>query len=125
MKGHSAGTASVWESLGAGALVGLGVCVPAVSVSEALLGCASLLGVLSSPEECNRLLVILGCWVSAGEADVEGRLAQSGPFAQGGPLDVLSFIVWDIDTDSVGSHVCLLVTHGVLVMFLVAEVDRL
>lgn len=64
--------------------------------------------------------MLSGCWASSGEADVEGRLAQIGPFAHGGPLDVLSFIVWDIDTDSVGSHVRLLVTHGVLVMFLIA-----
>lgn len=94
-----------------------GDCCPS---PEALLGCSSLLGVVSSPEGCNNLLVLLGCSASAGETDVEGRLVQSGPFAQGGPLDVLSFMVWDIDTDSVGSHVCLLVTHGVRVMFLIA-----
>lgn len=79
-----------------------------------MLDCASLLGVVSSPAGCNRLPVLLGCWASSGEADVEGRLAH------GGPLDVLSSMVWDKDTDTVGSHVCLFVTHGVLVIFPVA-----
>lgn len=83
-----------------------------VSLSpEATLGCASLLGVVCSPAGCTRLPMLLGCWVSAGEADVEGRLAQ------GGPLGVLSSMVWDTDTGTVGAQVSLFVTQGVLATF--------
>lgn len=81
-----------------------------------MLGCASLLGVVSIPVGCNWLSVLLSSWASSVEADVEGRLVQ------GGPPGVLSSTVSGTDMDpdkTVGACVDLRVTHGVLVMFAV------
>lgn len=81
-----------------------------MSVPETMLGCASLLGVVSIPVGCNWLSVLLSSWASSVEADVEG-----------GPPGVLSSTVSGTDMDpdkTVGACVDLRVTHGVLVMFL-------